>query len=61
MQFTIKLLRNIVIVGVLAVILFIWNADGLVGAVMDYGKYFGPLLLACVVVFALPLRKKPKK
>jgi hypothetical protein len=54
-------MRNLALVVVVSLVIFFWKPDAFVGAVADYGKYFGPMLLLFIVIFALPLRRKAKK
>ncbi len=61
MQFAINLMRNLALLVVVSLILFFSKPDTFVDVVAEYGKYFGPLLLMFVVIFAIPLRKTQKR
>jgi hypothetical protein len=60
MRFLINLLRNLALVIVVGVILYLWKPNVVANVFFDYVGYFGPLLALLIVVFALPLRKREK-
>lgn len=58
MKFTINLLRNVAIVVVLAVILYVIKPEIMVQVFLEYWMYFTPLLLLLVVFLAFPRKRK---
>ena len=58
MKFAINLLRNLAIVVVLAVILYIVKPEIMAQVFLEYWMYFTPLLLLLVVFLAFPRKRK---
>lgn len=58
MSFTIRLLRNLAILVVLAVVLYVVWPEIMAKVFLEYWLYFTPLLLLLVVFLAFPLKKK---
>lgn len=58
MKFAINLLRNLAIVVVLAVILYVIKPEIMAQVFLEYWMYFTPLLLLLVVFLAFPIKRK---
>ncbi len=58
MKFAINLLRNLSIVVILAVILYIIKPEIMAQVFLEYWMYFTPLLLLLVVFLAFPRKRK---
>ena len=58
MRFAINLLRNLAIMVILAVILYIIKPEIMARGFLEYWMYFTPLLLLLVVLLAFPLKRK---
>jgi hypothetical protein len=58
LKFVINLLRNLAIVVVLAVIIYIIRPEIMAKVFLEYWLYFTPLLLLLVVLLAFPRKKK---
>ena len=58
MRFTIRLLRNLAILVVLAVVLYVIQPEIMAKVFLKYWLYFAPLLLLLVVFLAFPFKKK---
>jgi hypothetical protein len=57
-KFAINLLRNLSIVVILAVILYIIKPEIMAQVFLEYWMYFTPLLLLLVVFLAFPRKRK---
>ena len=58
MKFAINLLRNLAIMVILAVILYIVKPEIMAQVFLEYWMYFTPLLLLLVVFLAFPRKRK---
>ena len=58
MKFAINLLRNLSIVVILAVILYIIKPEIMAQVFLEYWMYFTPLLLLLAVFLAFPRKRK---
>lgn len=58
MRFIISLLRNLAIVVVLAVVLYVIQPEIMAKVFLEYWLYFTPLMLLLVVLLAFPRKKK---
>jgi hypothetical protein len=57
-KFTINFLRNLAIVVVMAVILYVIKPEIMAQVFLEYWLYFTPLLLLMVVLLAFPRKRK---
>lgn len=60
MQFIRDLIRNLVILAVIGIILFLMFPSTMEQIFQVYGQLFGPLAILILIVAALPRRRRPK-
>lgn len=58
MTFVKDLLRNLALLAVIGLVLFLLFPKMMAGVFQTYGALFGPFIILILVVFALPQRKR---